>query len=92
MRRPQRSRVEQLIKDLGLREWKSPAEERAAAAVTVTEAERKRSEATRAARARFAELVKANVDAADTLHRELLAEGLRARIDEHQRGDLTRDG
>ena len=87
MRRSQRSRVEQLIKDLGLREWKSRSQEQAEAAAAVTEERRKREAATRAARDRFAALVRANVDAAETLHRELLAEGLRSKIAEARRRD-----
>lgn len=92
MKRRQRSRTEQLIKDLGLREWRSPAQEQAAAAAVVTAERAKREAATRAARERFAELVRQNKDAAEALHRELLADGMREWVERARRGDLSRDG
>lgn len=92
MKRRQRSRIEQLIKDLGLREWKTRAQEQADAAAAVTEERAKREAETRAARARFAELVRQNKDAAEALHRELLAEGMREWVERARRGDLSRDG
>lgn len=92
MRRRERTRVEQLIKDLGLREWKSRAREEADAAAAVTEEQKKREAATKLARERFNELVRANRDAAETLHRELLADGMRDWVERARRGDLSRDG
>lgn len=91
MKRRQRSRTEQLIKDLGLREWRSPAQEQAEAAAAVTAERTKREAETRERRARFAELVRQNKDAAEALHRELLAEGMREWV-ARARGDLPREG
>lgn len=91
MRRRERTRVEQLIKDLGLREWKSRAQEQAEADAAATEERKKRDAVTRANRERFNELVRQNKDAAETLHRELLAEGMRDWVERARRGDLSRD-
>ena len=84
MKRRALPKLELTIKTLGLREWKSSRVEAAEQARAATEA---REQAAREEKRRFEAEVKANVDRAEALHRQLLAEGLRQRIEAFRRGE-----